>query len=109
VRRPDGSWLVPARWRIDEVVQATGVVLPEGEGYDTVSGLVLQLLGRVPQPGDAVDVAVPRPVLDPDTDPDTGPRGARLEVLTVHRHVPATVRMCVLDPLDSLDDEQVTA
>lgn len=78
VRQPDGSWLVPARWRVDEVARTTGVALPEGDDYDTVSGLILQRLGRVPRPGDTVDVTTP-PV--------------RLEVLTVHRHVPNTVRI----------------
>ncbi|HET6985713.1 MAG TPA: hemolysin family protein, partial [Kribbella sp.] len=36
----DGSWVVPARWRLDEVQQATGIGLPEGDDYETVSGLV---------------------------------------------------------------------
>ncbi|RZU54289.1 CBS domain containing-hemolysin-like protein [Krasilnikovia cinnamomea] len=90
MRQSDGSWLVPARWRVDEIAQATGVRLPAGEAYDTVSGLVLQLLGRVPQPGDVVEVAVPA---DPDGD---APRRVRLQVLTVQRHVPATLRMVLL-------------
>jgi CBS domain containing-hemolysin-like protein len=78
VRQPDGSWLVPARWRVDEVARTTGVTLPEGDNYDTVSGLVLQRLGRVPRPGDTVDITTP---------------AVRLEVVSVHRHVPDTVRI----------------
>jgi CBS domain containing-hemolysin-like protein len=78
VRQQDGSWLVPARWRVDEVARTTGVSLPESDAYDTVSGLVLQRLGRVPRPGDVVDLTTP-PV--------------RLEVMSVHRHVPDTVRI----------------
>lgn len=87
VRQQDGSWLVPARWRIDEVARTTGVALPESDDYDTVSGLVLQRLGRVPLTGDAVDVEVPPSV------PEDPPRTVRIDVLSVHRHVPATVRV----------------
>ena len=51
----DGSFLVPGGWRIDETARDTGVELPEGD-YDTVSGLVMAALGRVPEPGDVIEV-----------------------------------------------------
>jgi CBS domain containing-hemolysin-like protein len=86
VRQDDGAWVVPARWRIDEVADATGVQLPEDPGYDTVSGLVMARLGRVPRVGDEVAVALP-PVLDEP------PRSFVLRVLSVDRHVPGTVRL----------------
>lgn len=54
-RLHDGSYLVPGTWRIDEVERDTGLALPEGD-YDTVGGLVMSSLGRVPEPGDLVDV-----------------------------------------------------
>lgn len=76
-RQDDGSWIVPARWRIDEVTDATGVDLPEGTDYDTISGLVMSHLGRVPEVGDSVS-------LD---------SGADLAVLSVDRHVPESVRI----------------
>jgi CBS domain containing-hemolysin-like protein len=76
-RQDDGSWIVPARWRIDEVNDATGVELPESAEYDTVSGLVMSELGRVPQVGDSVLLA----------------SGAALDVLSVDRHVPGSVRL----------------
>ena len=65
-RRPDGSWIVSGLMRPDEVLDATGLALPEHEDYDTVAGLLVQRLGRIPQPGDAVDV--PLPVEIPDDD-----------------------------------------
>ncbi len=65
-QRPDGSWIVAGLMRPDEVLDATGLALPEHEDYDTVAGLLVQRLGRIPQPGDAVDV--PLPVEIPDDD-----------------------------------------
>lgn len=76
-RRRDGSWLVSGLLRPDEIEDLTGVALPESEDYDTVAGLVLQVLGRVPATGDLAEVAVPD--LDPD---DDAPR-QRLVSLTV--------------------------
>jgi CBS domain containing-hemolysin-like protein len=75
-RQRDGSWLVPATLRIDEVADATGIELPESEHYDTLSGLVLRRLGRMARVGDEVEVP-----------------GAWLRVVAVHRQVPKTVRV----------------
>jgi CBS domain containing-hemolysin-like protein len=76
VRQDDGSWLVPARWRLDEISDATGVDLPVSDDYDTVSGLVMARLGRVARAGDSV-------TLD----------DLLVRVETVDRHVPQTVRL----------------
>jgi CBS domain containing-hemolysin-like protein len=77
-RRRDGSWVISGLLRPDEVEDLTGVALPESEDYDTVAGLVLQVLGRVPSTGDIAEVAVP----DPDQDDDERPR-ERMVTLTV--------------------------
>ena len=58
-RRRGGAWSVSGLLRPDEVTTATGITLPEHEDYDTVAGLFLQLLGRMPQPGDEVVVPLP--------------------------------------------------
>jgi CBS domain containing-hemolysin-like protein len=76
--RRDGSWLISGLLRPDEVEDLTGVALPESEDYDTVAGLVLQVLGRVPSSGDLAEVVVP----DPDRDEEDGPR-ERMVTLTV--------------------------
>jgi CBS domain containing-hemolysin-like protein len=49
----DGSLRVPGRTPIDEVSEALGVELPDTE-WDTVSGLVFNLLGHVPEEGETV-------------------------------------------------------
>lgn len=56
--RRDGSWSLSGLLRPDEVEDLTGVALPEGEDYDTVAGLVLQLLGRIPDAGDEAVIAL---------------------------------------------------
>ncbi|SDY50640.1 Hemolysin, contains CBS domains [Micromonospora pattaloongensis] len=90
-RQEDGSWLVPARWRIDEVADTTGIALPEAPEYDTLSGLVMRELGRVPQVGDRISVEIG----DGQLDGDAVPR-ALIQVLSVDRHVAGSVRVEVV-------------
>ena len=60
-----GVWVIDASSRTDEIERVTGFDLPEGE-YDTVAGLVLDRLERIPEVGDHVVV-----------------EGVRIEVLAV--------------------------
>ncbi|MQA16593.1 MAG: DUF21 domain-containing protein [Pseudonocardiaceae bacterium] len=55
--RPLGedSWMISGLLRDDEVAEATGFTMPEGD-YETVAGLVLDQLGRIPDVGDEVAV-----------------------------------------------------
>jgi CBS domain containing-hemolysin-like protein len=53
-RRADGSWLVPGVMRPDELTEVTGMRVPESGAYETLGGLVMSRLGRVPEPGDEV-------------------------------------------------------
>jgi CBS domain containing-hemolysin-like protein len=76
-RRPNGTWALSGLLRPDEVEDLTGIELPEHEDYDTIAGLVLQVLGRVPERGDVAEVAVPD-----RSDPDQ-PERQHLAVLTV--------------------------
>ncbi|MFJ9434438.1 hemolysin family protein [Streptomyces sp. NPDC101490] len=79
---PDGDgWRVDAGRRLDEVEEATGIVLPEEDDYDTVAGLVIDRLGRFPTIGDRLTVD-----------------GVRIEVLSLDRHVPERVRVERLAP-----------
>lgn len=58
-QRRDGAWSLSGLLRPDEIEDLTGVALPEHEDYDTIAGLVLQLLGRIPVAGDVAEVAIP--------------------------------------------------
>ncbi|GIE99238.1 hemolysin family protein [Paractinoplanes rishiriensis] len=87
----EGSWQIPGRARIDEIAEATGVLLPTDDAYDTVSGLILARLGRLPAAGEEVEVPLP-PAVDQDGNPQP-PGRAKLKVLEVRRHVPDRVAM----------------
>jgi len=52
---PDGSYLVAGRLGLDELNEALGWKLPKRE-YETVAGLILSHLGRIPRPGEQVVV-----------------------------------------------------
>ncbi|GGP63279.1 hemolysin family protein [Saccharothrix coeruleofusca] len=75
--RPLGrdSWLVSGLLRDDEVAEATGFRMPEGD-YETVAGLVLAQLGRIPDVGDEIRVD-----------------GWRITVLRMDRHRVAELRV----------------
>lgn len=47
-------WVIDGALRPSEVKRACDVDLPEGE-YDTVSGLIMEQLGRIPSAGDRID------------------------------------------------------
>jgi CBS domain containing-hemolysin-like protein len=55
--RPLGhsSWLVSGLLRADEIAEATGFRMPDGE-YETLAGLALDRLGRIPDVGDELRV-----------------------------------------------------
>src|SRR5260370_42287937 len=50
---PDGTLRVPGRTAIDEVSEELGIELPDTE-WDTVGGLVFNLLGHGPDEGELV-------------------------------------------------------
>ncbi len=88
---PADTHTLSARLRLDEVESSTGIRLPVGVGYATVSGLVLGRLGRIARPG---DVVVVEEVLEPgDVDERAAPDRIEIRVDEVERHVPAVVTL----------------
>jgi CBS domain containing-hemolysin-like protein len=61
LRMSRDSWRVSGLLRIDEVAGNAGFRAPEGE-YETIGGLVMQELGHIPKPGEAVELVA----FDPD-------------------------------------------
>jgi CBS domain containing-hemolysin-like protein len=74
VQRP-GEWLLDGTLHPDEVFDACGFVVPEGE-YETLAGFVLWSLGRIPAAGEGFDH-----------------EGWRVEVVELDGHRVATVRL----------------
>lgn len=57
-RRGENRWSISAMLRPDEIIEQTGIVLPEDEDYETVAGLIVKELGRVAQKGDVVTIRI---------------------------------------------------
>ncbi|MGH3897079.1 MAG: hemolysin family protein [Pseudonocardiaceae bacterium] len=49
------NWIISGLLRADELADATGFVMPEGD-YETVAGLVLERLGRIPEVGNEIEL-----------------------------------------------------
>lgn len=79
-QRPDGSWTVSGLLRPDEVADVTGLDLPEDEDYDTIAGLFIKALGRIPVKDDSVMIELPREHTE-DDDEDQPAEFARLSVI----------------------------
>ncbi|MGA6168310.1 hemolysin family protein [Amycolatopsis magusensis] len=77
----DGGWVLPGSTHVDEVERLLGRDLPDGD-YQTISGLVISELERLPEPGDTVQVTLA--ASPPDED-----RRVTVVVREVERHVPA--------------------
>ncbi len=55
-RAPDGSWVVPGVLRPDELSHTAHLTVPDDGPYETLGGLVMARLGRIPHVGDEVEV-----------------------------------------------------
>ncbi|MDY5152970.1 Hemolysin, contains CBS domains [Actinobaculum suis] len=55
-RTGSGTWVVSGLVRPDELLKAAGVALPEDGPYETLGGLIMTKLGRLPAVGDQVRV-----------------------------------------------------
>jgi CBS domain containing-hemolysin-like protein len=85
---PNGDVLVNATLNVDDVNEELDLELPEGN-YDSLGGLVFELLGRVPIAGDSVEVAGVRVIVE------------RLDGRRVTR-----VRLVRLEPSELADAEE---
>jgi putative hemolysin len=80
VLSPGGATTVDGLLNLEDFAERTGVELPDGP-YETVAGFVVATLGRLPEPGDSVDV-----------------EGCRLEVLTIDGRRAARLRVIPVQP-----------
>ncbi len=54
-RTADGV-VFPGELRPDELLDRTGIRIPEGDVYDTVGGFIMSVLERIPVPGDTLEI-----------------------------------------------------
>jgi CBS domain containing-hemolysin-like protein len=54
--RTDGSVVFPGELRPDELLDRTGIRIPEGDVYDTVGGYIMSVLERIPIVGDKIEI-----------------------------------------------------
>ncbi len=54
-RKADGV-VFPGELRPDELLDRTGIRIPEGDVYDTVGGFIMSVLERIPVPGDTLEI-----------------------------------------------------
>jgi putative hemolysin len=73
--QPDGSLLLPGTFPIHDL-EDLGIDIPDHPEVTTIGGLIVDRLGRLPKPGDQVDL-----------------HGLHLEVLTVRHRAPERVRV----------------
>jgi CBS domain containing-hemolysin-like protein len=80
---PDGSQVFDGLTRLREFEEATGIEVPEEDrqAADTVGGLIMLRLGRLPRPGDEVEIG-----------------GRRLRVERLRRHRVAEARLLPPEP-----------
>ncbi|MFC0673437.1 hemolysin family protein [Brachybacterium hainanense] len=79
-REGEDGWLVSGLMRPDEIRRELGVIVPESSDYDTLGGLVMDELRRIPEIGDVVETA-----------------GLRLEVTAMDGRRPDSIRIGVLE------------
>lgn len=93
VHRADGAWSLAGLLRIDEVREATGLVLPAVGHAETLAGVVVGSLGRIPAVGDTATLTL-APVYDDsrDTEPPA-PVVARVTVTAMDRRRVDRVRL----------------
>ncbi|MHC2999287.1 hemolysin family protein [Microbacterium sp. HJ5] len=54
--RAQDTVIFPAELRPDEVLDRTGIRIPEGDVYDTVGGFIMSELERIPVVGDVIEI-----------------------------------------------------
>jgi len=91
--RPLGrdSWMVSGLLRDDELADATGFRMPEGD-YETLAGLVLSRLGRIPEVNDEVRID-----------------GWRITVMAMDRHRVAELRVAKVPDTEAAENREEVA
>lgn len=79
-----GAWVVPGSFRPDELAHVARLKVPDDGPYETLAGLVMARLGRMPEVGDEVEVA-----------------GVTLHVVRIAGRRIELLRVCAVDEEDA--------
>lgn len=55
VARDDGTYLISGAMPVDEAAELLGVLLPDQRSYETLAGLILDRIGRLPETGESIE------------------------------------------------------
>jgi len=94
------TWVIAGDSHIDEVERTLGITLPRDD-YETISGLVIKELHRLPVVGDEIGIELPPSPHDLVDHDEPVVRIIRAEVLETGRHVPSLVQLTI--PSDQLE------
>lgn len=100
--RRDGTWSLSGLLRPDEVLEQTGIALPESEDYETIAGLVLERLGRLAVRDDVVTLEV-----DPTPEDDEDEPEPLTVHLTVERLEGRRIDRIAMTVEDAVDEREV--
>jgi CBS domain containing-hemolysin-like protein len=81
-READGTFIIDAKLGLHDFDDEVGVELPGEDGVETLGGLLYQVLGRVPEVGDVVEIAPVKPT-DEDEEIMNGERKVGTVLFTV--------------------------
>jgi CBS domain containing-hemolysin-like protein len=102
VSEGDGIWLMDGDVHLDEVERAIGHDLPRGD-VETVAGLLIAEKGGLPAEGETVTIALPADPAELATN-KLIQRRLKVDVLRIERHVPAEVRVRLVEVAAAEDD-----
>lgn len=88
----DGSWTVDGGVHLDEIERTIGHDLPSGD-YETIAGFTIAHHGELPAEGTRIRVELPPDPADLISDGEQPRHSLVIDVLSVERHVPASLRL----------------
>ena len=100
----EGEWTIAGGLHVDELERAIGRDLPESD-VETVAGLVIEQRGDLPEVGEVVRVELPNDPREVAEDAVVR-RALDIETLTIDRHVPAQVRVTLVESPDEAREDE---
>ena len=88
---------------VDEIERTLERDLPRGD-YETIAGLVIAQFGGLPEPGASIEVELEPDPADLAQEGERAPTVIRIDVLKVERHVPALVRLSLIEDRDETQE-----